>query len=166
MIKFSKGKSSSVPSQVKTDQAKPDMVVLIEKIQQQLVFLEKKLDILISQSSERPSEGKNYSKSFQRFDRSRRQDSSYRERSFTQAICADCNKECDVPFKPTGDRPVYCKECFSKRNPGSSSKGKYDNAHRKRDFSQGRHFDKQQGGEGRRSDEKKKPIFRRRKERA
>ena len=32
-----------------------------------------------------------------------------------KATCAECHKECDVPFKPSGDRPVYCKECFSKR---------------------------------------------------
>lgn len=32
-----------------------------------------------------------------------------------KAICAECNKECEVPFKPSGDRPVYCKDCFSKR---------------------------------------------------
>ena len=32
-----------------------------------------------------------------------------------KATCAECQKECEVPFKPSGDRPVYCKECFSKR---------------------------------------------------
>lgn len=31
------------------------------------------------------------------------------------AICADCGKECQVPFMPTGDKPVYCSDCFSKR---------------------------------------------------
>ena len=36
-------------------------------------------------------------------------------REMHKAICADCNKECEVPFKPSSDRPVYCKECFSKR---------------------------------------------------
>ncbi len=36
-------------------------------------------------------------------------------REMHKATCADCKKECDVPFKPSGDRPVYCKECFSKR---------------------------------------------------
>ncbi len=39
-------------------------------------------------------------------------------REMHQATCADCNKECEVPFKPSGDRPVYCKQCFSKRNAG------------------------------------------------
>ena len=38
-----------------------------------------------------------------------------RPREMHKATCADCNKECEVPFKPSGDRPVYCKECFSKR---------------------------------------------------
>ncbi len=38
-----------------------------------------------------------------------------RPREMFKATCADCQKECDVPFKPSGDRPVYCKECFSKR---------------------------------------------------
>ena len=37
-----------------------------------------------------------------------------RPREMFKAICADCKKECEVPFKPSGDRPVYCKECFAK----------------------------------------------------
>jgi len=36
-------------------------------------------------------------------------------REMHKAICAECNKECEVPFKPSGDRPVYCRECFQKR---------------------------------------------------
>lgn len=31
-----------------------------------------------------------------------------------KAICAECKKECEVPFKPREDRPVYCKDCFAK----------------------------------------------------
>ena len=38
-----------------------------------------------------------------------------RPREMFKATCADCKKECEVPFKPSGDRPVYCKDCFSKR---------------------------------------------------
>jgi CxxC-x17-CxxC domain-containing protein len=29
--------------------------------------------------------------------------------------CSECGKMAEVPFKPSGDRPVYCKECFLKR---------------------------------------------------
>ncbi|WP_372999982.1 zinc-ribbon domain containing protein [Lutispora sp.] len=38
-----------------------------------------------------------------------------RERVMYDAVCADCGKETQVPFKPTNDRPVYCKECFDAR---------------------------------------------------
>lgn len=31
-----------------------------------------------------------------------------------KAVCSECGQECEVPFKPSGDRPVYCKECFNK----------------------------------------------------
>jgi CxxC-x17-CxxC domain-containing protein len=39
-----------------------------------------------------------------------------------EAICADCHKVCEVPFRPSEDRPVYCKECFAKRRCGGSGK--------------------------------------------
>ncbi|NIO21322.1 MAG: hypothetical protein GTN76_11450 [Candidatus Aenigmarchaeota archaeon] len=31
--------------------------------------------------------------------------------------CSECGKEAQVPFKPSGDRPVYCRECYQKRKP-------------------------------------------------
>ncbi len=37
-----------------------------------------------------------------------------------QATCAECGKPCEVPFKPTGERPVYCKECFASRRSSDS----------------------------------------------
>jgi len=33
-------------------------------------------------------------------------------REMHDAICATCGKPTQVPFKPTGDRPVYCRDCF------------------------------------------------------
>ena len=33
-------------------------------------------------------------------------------RQMHKAVCAECGQECEVPFKPTEGRPVYCKECF------------------------------------------------------
>ena len=30
-------------------------------------------------------------------------------REMHKAICADCKNECEVPFKPSEDRPVYCR---------------------------------------------------------
>jgi len=31
-----------------------------------------------------------------------------------QATCAQCNAVCEVPFKPNGKKPVYCRNCFKK----------------------------------------------------
>lgn len=42
---------------------------------------------------------------------------SSRGREMHKATCAECKKECEVPFKPSGDRPVYCKECYAKKRP-------------------------------------------------
>ncbi len=36
------------------------------------------------------------------------------ERQMYDAVCAACGKECQVPFQPREDRPVYCSECFKK----------------------------------------------------
>ncbi len=36
-------------------------------------------------------------------------------REMHKATCAECGNECEVPFKPDGSRPVYCRDCFQKR---------------------------------------------------
>jgi CxxC-x17-CxxC domain-containing protein len=41
-----------------------------------------------------------------------------RPREFHKATCSECKKECEVPFKPSNDRPVYCKDCYSKKKGG------------------------------------------------
>jgi CxxC-x17-CxxC domain-containing protein len=39
-----------------------------------------------------------------------------------KAICSECGEQCEVPFKPTGDKPVLCNNCFeSKANANRSS---------------------------------------------
>ena len=39
-------------------------------------------------------------------------------RELFKAVCADCGKETEVPFRPSEDRPVYCFDCFNKRKAG------------------------------------------------
>ncbi len=34
-------------------------------------------------------------------------------REMHPAVCAQCGVETTVPFRPRGDRPVYCSDCFS-----------------------------------------------------
>lgn len=33
------------------------------------------------------------------------------------ATCAQCQKSCQVPFRPNGKKPVLCKDCFSSGRP-------------------------------------------------
>ena len=40
-----------------------------------------------------------------------------RPREMFDAKCADCGNECQIPFKPKEDRPVYCRECFQNHKP-------------------------------------------------
>jgi len=40
-----------------------------------------------------------------------------------KATCGDCGNECQIPFKPKYDRPVYCKECFQNHKPQEHSGG-------------------------------------------
>ncbi len=42
-----------------------------------------------------------------------RQPSTHRgTREMFSATCASCGKEAQVPFQPSGDRPVYCSDCY------------------------------------------------------
>jgi len=29
--------------------------------------------------------------------------------------CSKCGKQTEVPFKPSGDRPVYCRDCYMQK---------------------------------------------------
>lgn len=34
------------------------------------------------------------------------------QREMHEATCAACGVQTQVPFRPSGDRPVYCSDCF------------------------------------------------------
>ena len=38
-----------------------------------------------------------------------------------KAVCSECKQECEVPFKPTEGKPVYCKECFMKKKDSDNN---------------------------------------------
>jgi CxxC-x17-CxxC domain-containing protein len=56
------------------------------------------------------------------------------------ATCESCGKDCQLPFKPTNGKPVYCRDCFngekgSSRNDrgGAKPSGDLDEINRKLD---------------------------------
>lgn len=42
-----------------------------------------------------------------------------------QATCSSCGRTCEVPFRPTGSKPVYCNDCF--KNIKTSGGRGYEN---------------------------------------
>lgn len=35
-----------------------------------------------------------------------------RQRQLYDTVCSACGRETKVPFKPTGEKPVYCRDCY------------------------------------------------------
>ncbi len=67
-----------------------------------------------SNSSENRSGNRNFSRS------------GSREREYFKATCAECGNACEVPFRPSGDKPVLCSVCFDKQG-GSKDRGNSSN---------------------------------------
>ena len=44
------------------------------------------------------------------------------ERELFSATCAECGNTCEVPFRPTGEKPVFCKDCFAAKK-GDAPRG-------------------------------------------
>jgi CxxC-x17-CxxC domain-containing protein len=63
------------------------------------------------------------------------------------AICASCGKECRVPFKPNGRKPVYCLNCFKKDGDDKPSYGDKPTSREPRSFSTGSSYDAKQVNE-------------------
>lgn len=46
----------------------------------------------------------------------RNNDSGYRNyRQMYEATCHSCGNTASVPFQPSGDKPVYCRDCYQSR---------------------------------------------------
>lgn len=55
---------------------------------------------------------------FQKDNNFRRNNNFNREpREMHKAVCSECKQECEVPFKPTPGKDVFCKDCFAKKKP-------------------------------------------------
>lgn len=137
----------------------PDLVAVMLKLTERLEAVERKMDLVVSQTAGRQSfqqnqprpqqvqqhqpqnnhnqnsfsqsrpQQFNQPRSEQNFNRApqpQQQHSQNQNRQggkpMFQAVCADCKKSCEVPFRPSGERPTYCKECYSlRKNSGKPS---------------------------------------------
>ncbi len=65
-------------------------------------------------------------------------------REMFPATCSSCHKSCEIPFRPSGERPVYCRDCFgSEGGSAPDTRGRRDD----------------RGGESRFSRQERTPSF-------
>ena len=120
------------------------VAALISKMQKQLVSLERKIDLLINQSSGRPSVGARFSRPFRSFDRphrpsDRRDDNAGGgERGF--------------------DRGRHFKKHYSEENRGFAYKKKDYGESRESNFGQDRNVARRNDGQNQGFEQKKKPF--------
>lgn len=112
----------------------PDLVTAMIRLVERLEGMERKMDQVLGRVSNLPADIRRTVQDLQRpqvfhpaqssprTDQSSQMNQAPRERILHQAVCADCRKNCEVPFRPSGDRPVYCPECWAIRKAGHTPK--------------------------------------------
>ena len=72
--------------------------------------------------------------SFGRRDRGRDRRSERHE--MHSAICDKCGKDCEVPFKPTQGKPLYCNDCFKDKGREAGSRSGFGKQNNNENFDQ------------------------------
>ncbi len=39
-----------------------------------------------------------------------------------RVVCDSCGEQCEVPFRPTSSKPVYCSDCYRKKEGSGGQK--------------------------------------------
>ena len=124
-VKSAKRSKSSQP-----ETQMPDLIAVMLKLTERLEAVERKMDLVISQTQQRPQQQSHQAYQPQRpqeqnFNRAPQQNQQHRPggKPMFPAVCADCKKNCEVPFRPSPERAAYCKECYGRRkNAGNFQK--------------------------------------------
>ncbi len=55
-----------------------------------------------------------------------------------QAVCDNCKRDCEVPFRPTSGKPIFCSNCFeSRREDGGRSRDRFQSRPQTNQFTGG-----------------------------
>lgn len=119
MKKRARFKKSKTKSQAPAKHEVLDLVTVMAKLVERFGALETKVDLVISRL---PSQNSAVKSPFGSERTEQNQRPAPRERTLYDAVCADCQKNCRVPFRPKEGRPVYCPECFAIRKAGHAPK--------------------------------------------
>ncbi len=58
-----------------------------------------------------------------------------REVTMHKAVCDECQKDCQVPFRPSSDKPIYCNDCFSNKREDQPRRDYGNDRGPRKDFS-------------------------------
>ena len=61
-------------------------------------------------------------------------DRDSRRPSMHEAVCDECGKDCQVPFRPSSGKPIYCSDCFERKGGRDSNRSRDRNDSYKRSF--------------------------------
>ncbi|MDO8610195.1 MAG: hypothetical protein Q7R95_06600 [bacterium] len=56
----------------------------------------------------------------------------FSDRQMHKTTCSKCGKECEVPFVPTGVRPVFCSSCFEHNRESESPRHDINHSYNRR----------------------------------
>lgn len=59
---------------------------------------------------------------------------SFDKQELFAAICSSCGKSCEVPFRPSPDKPVFCSACFGKNGALKDRGGDRDDRRGEHEF--------------------------------
>lgn len=60
-----------------------------------------------------------------------------------KAVCDECGQSCEVPFRPSSDKPIYCDNCFKDKRGNEAPRREFNNDRGpKRDFNEKPSFSK------------------------
>ncbi len=65
-----------------------------------------------------------------------------REVSMHKAVCDECHKSCEVPFRPSSDKPIYCNDCFSGKRGNEAPRREFNDRGPRKDFGNKPNFSK------------------------
>jgi CxxC-x17-CxxC domain-containing protein len=99
----------------KTPKVDPFVEGLMGKLLERLTLLERKMDTVISQTSSKGSGHNSGAPAAVNRPPQAPAPQAPKERQMYEAICANCSKVCEVPFRPSENRAVYCKVCFAQK---------------------------------------------------
>ena len=69
---------------------------------------------------------KRFSNDARRDGGNRYNDRGPKEVQLFKATCTTCGKPCEVPFRPDGQKPVLCRDCFASKNSAPSNSGNFE----------------------------------------